>query len=88
MVRGTKDGDVVMVTNVDEPATLTLSNRQPVDGVEITATLTDDDGTISADEWQWARGSSQAGSFTDIEATTGDNANVRSRPPTPLLQLT
>ena len=61
---------VVQVTNVDEPATLTLSNRQPVDGVSITATLTDEDGTVSNQEWQWARGSSRTGSFTDIETTT------------------
>ena len=66
---------VVMVTNKDEPATLTLSNRQPVDGVSITATLTDEDGAVSNQDWQWARGSSRTGSFTDIEATTGGNAN-------------
>ena len=70
---------VVMVTNEDEPATLTLSNRQPVDGVEITATLTDEDGTqanggdLTSREWQWARGSSRTGSFTDIEATADAN---------------
>ena len=66
---------VVMVTNEDEPATLTLSNRQPVDGVELTATLTDEDGDVSDEEWQWAQGSSRTGSFTDIEATTGADAN-------------
>ena len=66
---------VVMVTNKDEPATLTLSNRQPVDGVPIEATLIDEDGTTSSEEWQWARGSSRTGSFTDIEATTGADAN-------------
>ena len=77
------DGDVgnypvvVMVTNEDEPATLSLSNRQPVDGVELTATLTDEDGDTSSPspDWQWARGSSRTGSFTDIEATTGADAN-------------
>ena len=53
-----------MVTNEDEPATLTLSNRQPVDGVSIMATLTDEDSTqangidLTDREWQWARGSS------------------------------
>ena len=66
---------VVMVTNVDEPATLTLSNRQPVDGVSIMATLTDEDGAVSNQDWQWARGSSRTGSFTDIEATTDANGN-------------
>ena len=37
----------VEVTNVDEDGTLTLSNRQPVDGVELTAELTDIDGATS-----------------------------------------
>ncbi len=71
---GTTDHTVVVqITNVDEPATLTLSNRQPVDGVGIMATLTDVDvveTSSPAPDWQWARGSSRTGSFTDIEATT------------------
>ncbi len=66
---------VVQLVNVDEPATLTLSNRQPVDGVGITATLTDEDGAVSSLEWQWARGSSRTGPFTDIEATTSNPTN-------------
>ena len=32
-----------MVTNVDEAGTLTLSTLQPVDGIDVTATLTDID---------------------------------------------
>ena len=48
----------VMVTNVDEAGTLTLSTLQPVDGIDVTATLTDIDsvtdgnptGTVTADD--------------------------------------
>ncbi len=74
---------VVMVTNVDEPATLTLSNRQPVDGVAIMATLTDVDGSLSNQDWQWARGSSRNGSFTDIEKTTSNGAETATYTPAP-----
>ena len=75
----------VEVTNVDEPATLTLSNRQPVDGVAITATITDEDSTqadysdLTSLEWEWARGSSRTGSFMEIEGndpTDSGNTSV------------
>ena len=80
---------MVMVTNEDEPATLTLSNRQPVDGVEITATLTDEDSTqanggdLTSLEWQWARGSSRTGSFTDIETADANGAETDAYTPGP-----
>ena len=80
---GTDYAVVVMVTNEDEPATLTLSNRQPVDGVSITATLTDEDGTTSSEEWQWARGSSRTGSFTDIETANENGAETATYTPGP-----
>ena len=74
---------VVEVTNEDEPGMLTLSNRQPVDGVEITATLTDEDGGTSSLGWQWARGSSPSGSFTDIEVKDTNGAKTASYTPAP-----
>ena len=42
----TKDFEI-RVLNVEEPGTVTLSTEQPKDGVEITATLTDPDGTVT-----------------------------------------
>ena len=39
----------VKVTNVDEAGTLTLSTLQPVDGIEVTTTLTDID-SVADDE--------------------------------------
>ena len=49
----------VEVTNVDEPGVVTLSARQPMAGVLLTATITDPDGAdIRTTEWQWQKGSS------------------------------
>ena len=73
----------VTVTNVDELGTLTLSNRQPVDGVRIMAMLTDVDGNISVQDWQWARGSSRSGPFTDIEETTSPDNGAKTDTYTP-----
>ena len=65
----------ISVTNVDEAGAVALPPAQPVVGVELTATLTDPDGTISATTWQWA-GSSDwdastgTGTWTDISGAT------------------
>ena len=67
----TEDRQVtVNVTNVDEAETLTLSTLQPVDGIVVTATLTDIDGTPSDTKWKWAKSSTAAGVYTDIEGAT------------------
>ena len=77
----------VTVTNVDEPGVVGGLPTTPKEGTEIsTITLTDPDGKPSAitdtdltnetgTTWQWARGRSASGPWTDIEdaddATTG-----------------
>ena len=53
--RGTKAVKVT-VTNVDEGGVVALSRTQPRVGVEVTASLTDPDGSISGLRWQWYRG--------------------------------
>ena len=70
----------VMVTDVDEAGTLTLSTLQPVDGIEVTATLTDIDsvtdgnltGTVTATDitWKWAKSLNRADAYTDIDGVT------------------
>ena len=70
----------VMVTNVDEAGTLTLSTLQPVDGIVVTATLTDIDsvanentmGTVTAADiaWKWAKSRNHGGTYTDIDGET------------------
>ena len=60
----------VTVTNVDEAGTLTLSTLQPVDGIGLTTTLTDIDGTPSDVTYKWAKSSRRTGSYTVIEGET------------------
>ena len=60
----------VMVTNVDEMGTVTLSAMQPTVGVELTAMLSDlDMAEMDTVTWQWAS-SSDMSAWTDIEDAT------------------
>ena len=43
----------IMVMNVDEPGTVTLSTRQPALRRPVTAELTDEDGGVTGAKWQW-----------------------------------
>ena len=45
----------VMVTNMEEDGTVTLSPMSPVVGEVVTATLSDDDGGVTGTTWQWAK---------------------------------
>ena len=77
----------VKVVNLEEPGVVTLSTRQPRDGIELTATHTDPDGRSDTDPstdltavpttWQWAR--SPNGTERDgptIEVDTEDDDQV------------
>ena len=68
---GTKDVEVT-VTNVDDPGSISFSVVQPGVGVEITATLNDQDTADEAGSatFQWARGDASEGPFTEIENST------------------
>ena len=60
----------VTVNNVDEAGTVTLTPMTAnVDG-EIMAAVTDIDGGVTDEEWQWARSDAMDGTFTDIEDAT------------------
>ena len=62
---------IVKVTNVDEPGEVTLSTQQPLEELELTAALSDPDGFVASESWQWSRSSSANGPWTDIrDATT------------------
>ena len=56
----------ITVTNVDEDGSVTLSPGQPQVDTPLTATLTDPDGAVSGETWEWARGASASGTFADI----------------------
>ena len=64
------------LTNVDEPGTVTVSGALS-GGEQLTATLTDPDGAVSNLTWQWARGDSAPGSFSDIGGATIQSATRR-----------
>ena len=62
----------VTVTNVDEAGSVTFTQPQPQDTVSLTAELDDDDGVklTPAPTWQWSRGPSATGPWTDISGAT------------------
>ena len=59
----------VTVTNVDEPGTVTVSGAL-FEGEQLTAAVTDIDGAVSDLTWQWARGDSATGPFSNISGAT------------------
>ena len=65
----------VTVVNMDEPGKVTFTKPQPQVGRGLEAKLADDDGRDSP-EWQWSRGASMDGPWTDI-----DGAATASRTP-------
>ena len=56
----------ITVTNVEEAGTVTLSSDHPQIGTELTASLSDPDGSVTGLTWQWASADTPAGAFTDI----------------------
>ena len=81
-VRDSKDADgnadaatdatiavTIDLTNVDEAGTVTLPAT--IRGsTEATASVTDPDGAVSGESWQWALGDTATGAFTDIGGAT------------------
>ena len=62
----------VRVANADEDGEVTLSSTQPVVGVQLTASLTDPDGDIANEAWQWAESRDGATGWTDIADATSE----------------
>ena len=60
----------VMVTNKNEDGVITLSSENPVLGIELTATLSDPDGSVTGEAWQWSKSMDMEGTFEDIEDAT------------------
>ena len=64
---GTADKAVtITLTNVEEDGTVTLSPTQPAARSQVTATLTDPDGSISGTSWQWAKSSDGNAPWADV----------------------
>jgi hypothetical protein len=60
----------IMVTNVDEDGEVELSSAQASVGTAVTATLSDPDGTVSGEAWQWERAATVDGTYEDISGAT------------------
>ena len=59
----------INLTNVDEAGTVTLPSTF-TGGIAATASVSDPDGTVSGASWQWARGDTATGSFSNISGAT------------------
>ena len=66
----------ITVVDVDEPGKVSLTQPQPQVGRDLGASLSDPDADVEDEKWQWARGSSSDGPWTDI-----DKAMSASRSP-------
>ena len=60
----------ISVTNADEAGTVSLDSTQPQVGTAVTASLTDPDGTISSESWQWSRSADGSTNWSDISGAT------------------
>ena len=65
----------VTVTDADDDGEVVIAGTAHVDAV-LTASLDDDDDPVSSVSWQWARGDSADGSFTDISSETASTYTV------------
>ena len=59
----------VTVQNADDPGVVSITGTLE-GGSELTASLTDEDGNPRSITWQWARGDSATGPFTNISMAT------------------
>ena len=60
----------VTILDVEENGVLTLSDDEPGVGTRITTTLSDGDGMIGGQMWQWARSENGRDGWTNIGGTT------------------
>ena len=74
----TKDQTLtITVTNVDEAGVVTFSESADIEiDVALTATLTDPDGGVTGEMWQWARSSDKTTWTTITGATSGSYTPV------------
>ena len=59
----------ISINNVDEAGTVTLPSTF-TGGTAATASVIDPDGTVSSESWQWARGNTATGPFSNINGAT------------------
>ena len=64
---------VITATNVDEVGVVTFSESNVQVGTALTATLTDPDGSVTGETWQWERSADQLLAWTIITGATSDS---------------
>ena len=67
---------VIRVLDVEEDGVVGLSPEDPEVGDTVQATLTDGDGAISGEGWQWARSLDGRGGWSNIRDATSAGYNV------------
>ena len=78
----------IVVDNIDEVGTVSLSKIQPAIGQPITASLSDDDGRTSDVKWQWYSSLTDAGVFADaIDGATSSTYTPKGEVPDDLTTL-
>ena len=60
----------VRVIDVEEEGVVTLSDPEPEAGTPVTATLTDGDGGVTGESWQWARSQDGRTGWSPISGAT------------------
>ncbi len=77
----------VRVINIDEPGTLILSTTTPSVGSDLTAVLSDPDGSVTNQAWRWQR-ADDAGSpaWVDISGADSDSYTVAAADQSKLLR--
>ena len=68
----------ITVVNVDEMGTVTLSSTAPRVGAAITASVTDPDGVVTGETWQWARSADGSTGWADTGATSAAYTPVQA----------
>ncbi len=62
----------VSLTNADEAGRVSLSSLEPEAWTALTAALTDPDGSISGESWQWVKSSDGGSNWTDITGASSE----------------
>ena len=69
----TTTGVSVTVTDVEEEGVVTLSAEEPETGTPLDATLEDGDGSVSGEQWRWARSENGRTNWINIAGETSSS---------------
>ena len=67
----------INVNNVEEPGTVMLDPSAPQLDMQLTATLSDPDGGVTRETWQWQSAASADGPFSNIDGATAASFTPR-----------